>query len=302
VLPFRLVHSDDYDLHIGDHVFPAIKYRLVRDALIASRLAAPTDFITPQPAADEDVLLVHSADWVARLQRGDLTADELANLDIPYSAELVRAMWLCAGGSITAGRLALGDGVAVNLGGGFHHAFPEFGEAFCAINDVAIAIRRLQADHAIQTAMIVDLDVHHGNGTAVTFAGDDSVFTFSMHQDSAYPAEKPPSDLDVGLPDRCDDASYLALLRENLGSALARFRPDLVSYVAGADPYEDDEIGNLALTLDGLKERDRTVFAMARERALPIAVTLAGGYARSLEDTVAIHVGTVRAALEVRTL
>lgn len=298
MLPFKLIYTDLYDLNLGDHVFPSSKYRLIREKLLESQLASATDFLEPQPAQDTDILLVHTADWVRKLQTGTLEPWEIARMEVPYSPELVRAVWLCAGGSILAGRRALSDGVAVNLGGGFHHAFPAHGEGFCVIHDVAIAIRKLQIEGAIARALTVDLDVHHGNGTAFIFARDESVFTFSMHQENNYPFEKPPSDLDIHLPDGCGDELYLSLLRENLRKALAAFHPDLIFYLAGADPYREDQLGGLALTLEGLRERDRTVFAMARELNVPVAVTLAGGYARRVEDTIAIHVGTVKAAMQ----
>jgi acetoin utilization deacetylase AcuC-like enzyme len=299
MLPFKLVYSDRYDLHLGDHIFPSVKYKRVRWELLQSGLAEDADFIEPKPANDEDVLRVHAAEWVRKLKTGALELSERYRLEIPYSREMVEAVLLAAGGSIAAARHALTDKVAVNIGGGFHHAFPQHGEGFCAIHDVAIAIRKLQADGLIRRAMTVDLDVHHGNGTAFIFARDSSVFTFSMHQENNYPLEKPPSDLDIHLPDRCDDETYLHLLRENLSHALAVFQTDLIFFLAGADPYREDQLGNLALTKRGLEERDRTVFSMARRHGVPVAVTLAGGYALHVEDTVAIHVNTVRAALEV---
>jgi len=298
MLPFKLIYSDGYDLNLGDHVFPSAKYRLIRKSLLETELAGEADFLEPQPAEDTAILLVHTADWVRKLQTGELEPWEVARMEIPYSPELVRAVWLATGGSVLAGRRALADRVAVNIGGGFHHAFPSYGEGFCAIHDVAVAIRKLQTEGAIARAMTVDLDVHHGNGTAAIFARDASVFTFSMHQENNYPFEKPPSDLDVHLPDGCEDALYLSLLRENLRKSLPAFQPDLIFYLAGADPYREDQLGGLALTLEGLRERDRIVFSMAREYNTPVAVTLAGGYARNVEDTIAIHVGTVRAALD----
>jgi len=299
MLPFQLVYSDLYDLNLGEHVFPSAKYAQVRKSLLESQLASAADFLEPQPAEDTDLLLVHTAEWVQKLKTGALQPWEITRMEIPYSPELVQAVWLATGGSVLAGRRARADGVAINIGGGFHHAFPGHGEGFCAIHDVAVAIRKLQAEEAIARAMTVDLDVHHGNGTAFIFARDSSVFTFSMHQEHNYPLEKPPSDLDIHLPDGCEDELYLNLLRENLRKALSAFHPDLIFYLAGADPYREDQLGGLALTLEGLRERDRIVFSMAREHNVPVAVTLAGGYARNVEDTIAIHVGTVRAAMEV---
>jgi acetoin utilization deacetylase AcuC-like enzyme len=296
MLPFKLIYSDGYDLNLGEHVFPSAKYRLIKKSLLDSKLACAEDFLEPQPAEDTAVLLVHTADWVRKLQTGELEPWEVARMEIPYSPELVRAVWLATGGSILAGRRALADGVAVNIGGGFHHAFPGYGEGFCAIHDVAIAIRKLQTEGAIARAMTVDLDVHHGNGTAAIFARDATVFTFSMHQENNYPFEKPPGDLDIHLPDGCGDEMYLGLLRENLRKALTAFQPDLIFYLAGADPYREDQLGGLALTLEGLRARDRIVFAMAREFNAPVAVALAGGYARNVEDTIAIHAGTIHEA------
>lgn len=298
----KLIYSDGYDLNLGEHVFPSTKYRLVRKELLKEKLASEQDFLEPTPATDEDVLLVHTAEYVQKLKTGTLSESEIYRMEIPYSPEMVRAVWLCAGGSILAARRALSDGMAINIGGGFHHAFPGHGEGFCVIHDVAIAIRKLQMDGAIRRAMTVDLDVHHGNGTAFIFARDNTVCTFSMHQENNYPLEKPPSDIDIHLPDGSGDESYLHLLRQNLHHALSEFSPDLIFYLAGADPYCEDQLGGLSLTKAGLRERDRVVMSFARERNIPVAVTLAGGYARRLEDTIEIHVGTVRSAQELLTI
>src|SRR5690242_11042293 len=199
MLPFRLVYHELYDLHLGAHVFPARKYRWLRDRFLREGFAVPEDFVAPQAASDEDLLLVHDPAWVAKLRRGTLTYQDILRLEIPYSRQTVEAFWLAGGGSILACRLALEDGVGFNIGGGFHHGFPGHGEGFCAINDIAIAIRRLQRDGAIRRAMVVDCDVHHGNGTAGVFANDASVFTLSIHQFNNYPSEKPLSSLDVHL-------------------------------------------------------------------------------------------------------
>ncbi|MBI4459244.1 MAG: histone deacetylase, partial [Acidobacteria bacterium] len=212
----KTIYSDHYDLHLGDHVFPSSKYRLVHESLLEQQLEYELEFLQPQPADDEDVLLVHTEEWVQKLRCGKLTPWDVYRLESPYSPELIRAVWLSAGGSILAGRHALSDGIAVNIGGGFHHAFPGHGEGFCVLNDIAIAIRKLQKEGLIRKAMTVDLDVHHGNGTAFIFARDDSVFTFSMHQEHNYPLEMPPSDLDIHLRDVCQDEEYLDLLRQNL--------------------------------------------------------------------------------------
>jgi acetoin utilization deacetylase AcuC-like enzyme len=297
-LPFKLVYHDGYDLNLGSHVFPSRKFRLIRDSLLAEKLAGPSDFVEPAPATEEDLLLVHGRRWITRLRDGTLDYLELARLEIPYSRATMDAFFLAAGGSILAARLALRDGVAFNLSGGFHHAFADHGEGFCAINDIAIAIRRMQKDGLIQRALVIDADVHQGNGTASIFAPDPSVFTLSIHQFDNYPAQKPCSDLDIHLPDDTGDGVYLALLEEGARKALAQSGPQLVLYVAGSDPYREDQLGGLALTLEGLKSRDRLVFDLAKGHGVPIAVVLAGGYALELGDTVLIHANTVRSAAE----
>lgn len=296
MLPFKLIYDHGYDLHLGAHVFPSHKYRLVREALLHEELADESDFISPAAATDEDVLRVHEPDYVHKLKAGTLNYLEILRMEVAYSKELVHACWLGAGGSIEAGKRALADGCAVNIGGGFHHAYPDHGEGFCVIHDVAIAIRRLQFDAAIRTAMTIDTDVHQGNGTAAIFAGDESVFTFSIHQENNYPYPKPPSNLDANLPDGISDADYLAILESHLARAFEQMHSDLVFYIAGADPYREDQLGGLALTMEGLRRRDDVVFDHARRHGVPLAVTLAGGYARRVADTVCIHVNTILAA------
>jgi acetoin utilization deacetylase AcuC-like enzyme len=299
MLPFKLVYHERYDLNLGAHVFPSQKFRLIAEALLAEGIAAKDDFLRPEPASDEDILRVHTADWVRKLKTGTLTASDVMKLEIPYSPELVEAVWLAAGGTILAARSALRDGFGANLGGGFHHAYAGHGEGFCAIHDVAVAIRRLQADDAIRKAMVVDTDVHHGNGTAAIFSGDNSVFTISIHQENNYPAHKPPSDIDLNMWDRADDVEYLGELVPAVQKALDEFRPDMMFYVGGADPFCEDQLGGLSLTKRGLSERDRQVFEEARRRSIPVTTTLAGGYARRIEDTVRIHVNTILAARDV---
>jgi acetoin utilization deacetylase AcuC-like enzyme len=333
MLPFKLIYSDGYYLPIGAHVFPAEKYRRIRDRLLESGIAEASDFLQPEAASDQDILLVHTPEYVHKLKTGTLNPREEMELEVPFSPDLVKAFWLAAGGSILAARQALADRVSVNIGGGFHHAFPGHGEGFCMIHDVAVAIRRLQRDDKIRTAMTVDCDVHHGNGTAAIFAGartageplpsaglstlassprtepssgkmQDShsdVFTISLHQHNNYPAVKPPSSIDVDLPDGIGDDDYLAWLDNALSSGLRQFEPDLLCYIAGADPYREDQLGGLSLTIEGLKKRDELVFRVARARGIPVMVTFAGGYAQNVEDTVTIHSNTVIAAKEVFT-
>jgi len=299
MLPFRFVYHEHYDLHLGAHVFPSKKYKWLRDRLLRTHFATVEDFVTPEPATDEDVLLVHDPAWVARLRNGTLSYQDILRLEIPYSRQMVEAFWLAAGGTITAAQLALEAGVGFNIGGGFHHAFPGHGEGFCAINDIAVAVRRLQRDGAIRRAMVVDCDVHHGNGTAAIFNGDQSVFTLSIHQFNNYPTEKPPSSLDIHLADGIGDAEYLHRLGNGYRAALAMTHPELIIYVAGADPYVEDQLGGLSLTFEGLKERDRLVIRTALTHRIPVAVVLAGGYAQSVEDTITIHANTAAVAKEV---
>jgi acetoin utilization deacetylase AcuC-like enzyme len=299
MLPFKLVYHPGYDLNLGLHVFPSQKFRLIQLQLLRDAIAGPEDFVLPQEATDEDLLRVHTPEWIEKLHKGTLTASEIMKLEVPYSPEMATAVWLATGGSILAGQLALRDGFGCNLGGGFHHAYANHGEGFCAIHDVAVAIRRLQADGAIKKAMVVDTDVHHGNGTAHIFRNDDSVFTLSIHQFNNYPGHKPPSNLDLHLADRVEDDEYLETLIPAVSKSLDEFKPEIVFYVGGADPFCEDQLGGLMLTKKGLKQRDKQVFTEARIRGIPVATALAGGYARNVEDTVRIHVNTIVAAKEV---
>ncbi len=299
MLPFPLVYSERYDLNLGKHVFPAKKYKWLRDRLWRSRFAEPEDVVEPEPATDEDMLRVHTPEWISALRNGTLTYHQILKLEIPYSRQMVEAFWLAAGGTILAARHALQHGIGFNIGGGFHHAFPDHGEGFCAINDIAVAIRRLQHDSMIRRAMVVDCDVHHGNGTAAIFANDDSVFTLSIHHFNNYPSEKPPSSLDIHLADGTGDAEYLQRLGNGYRAALAMCKPELIVYVAGADPYLEDQLGGLSLTFEGLKERDRLVLSTALTHHIPVSIVLAGGYATSQEDTVTIHANTAEIAREL---
>jgi acetoin utilization deacetylase AcuC-like enzyme len=299
MLPYRMVYHEGYDLNLGEHVFPSKKFKWLHDRLLRTRFAAPEDFVAPEPATDEDVRLVHDAAWVEKLRNGTLTYQDILRLEIPYSRQMVEAFWLAAGGTTLASRLALRDRLAFNIGGGFHHAFPGHGEGFCAIHDVAIAIRRLQKDGAMHRAMVVDCDVHHGNGTAACFAGDTSVFTLSIHQFNNYPTEKPPSSLDIHMPDGAGDDEYLHRLGNGYRAAMLMFRPELLVYVAGADPYCEDQLGGLSLSMDGLRERDRLVLWTALTHQVPVAIVLAGGYAQSVEDTITIHANTAAVAKDV---
>ena len=295
----QVFYSDKYSLPLGEHVFPAAKYRLTKQRLLEQAICAEADFVEPGRALDEEIALVHTLEYIDKLKHGRFSDAELTRMEVPYSAALVEAFRVAAGGTIAACRQALRGSCAVTLCGGFHHAFPDHGEGFCLINDVAVAIRTLQRSDVIRRALTVDCDVHHGNGTAEVFRQDPSVFTLSIHQRDNYPYIKPPSDIDIHLEDRTCDETYLLRLGQGLASALGAFRPDLIVYLAGADPYEQDQLGGLALTMEGLRRRDRLVFETARNAGIPVAVTLAGGYARKVDDTIAIHVNTVRTAREI---
>jgi acetoin utilization deacetylase AcuC-like enzyme len=310
----QAVYSDRYQIDLGLHVFPTAKYRL-----IAERLSQRPDItlVEPGPATWAQLALVHTAEYLAKMRDGTLGETEVDQLELPWSAEMVEGFRLMVGGTVQAGLLATGlevtrvksqvreDGSALRLatsdfrvvchvGGGLHHAFPNHGEGFCPFNDVAVAARVLQ-DRGLERIAVVDLDVHHGNGTAFIFESDPRVFTLSMHQQHNYPLWKPRSTLDVGLPDGAHDATYLRELERALPQAMAH-RPQCVFFLAGADPFEDDQLGGLRLTRDGLRRRDRMVIETVRAAGVPLVVTLAGGYARRLDDTVSIHAATIEEA------
>jgi acetoin utilization deacetylase AcuC-like enzyme len=292
----RVSYTPRYYADIGEgHVFPIRKFELVRDRLLREGTLAPHEVIEPQPAALEDVLLVHTEDYLTRLRAGALTPREVRRLGLPWSKALVRRSFLAVGGTLAAARFALEEGIGANLAGGTHHAFPDHGEGFCVLNDVAVAIRVLRRDGRIRRAAVVDLDVHQGNGTASIFGGDADVFTFSMHGAKNYPLFKIRSSLDVELADGTGDAEYLDALARNLPRVFAH-APDIVFYLGGADPFAGDRLGRLALTVHGLRARDEMVLRECRERGLAAATVMSGGYAADIEDTVEIHCNTIRAA------
>jgi acetoin utilization deacetylase AcuC-like enzyme len=293
---FKFVYSSSYwMLNTGKHIFPVRKYRILYERLLELG-ARKESFLLPEPPSDEDVLRVHTAKYLRKLKTETLSTLEIQALEIPFSPELVRFALLSTGGTALAASEALKNGIAVHIGGGFHHAFPDHGEGFCVLNDIAVAAAKLLAEGRIRKAMIVDCDLHQGNGTAAVFAGDSRVFTFSIHQMDIYPSEKVASSLDVGLWSGDGDGAYLAALREHFPRLYAEFRPDLVIYVAGADPYRGDQLGGLDMTIEGLRERDAIVIGEARKLKVPVAVVLAGGYASKVEDTVAIHLNTIKTA------
>ncbi len=292
-------YTPRYYADIGEgHVFPIRKFELVCRRLLAEGTVAPSEIVEPHPAPVADVLLVHTDDYVTRLRAGALTPREIRRLGLPWSKALVRRSFLATSGTIGAARAALGDGVASNLAGGTHHAFPDHGEGFCVLNDVAVAVRVLRRDGLIKRAAVVDLDVHQGNGTASIFAGDEEVFTFSMHGAKNYPLFKVRSSLDVELQDGTGDEEYLRLLSECLPRVFAH-RPEIVFYLGGADPYAGDKLGRLSLSVAGLRARDELVLSECRARGVPVATVMSGGYAADIEDTVEIHCNTIRAVRAV---
>jgi acetoin utilization deacetylase AcuC-like enzyme len=298
--PFRFVYSNEYWMvETGEHVFPLQKYRLVYENLLAMG-AKKENFLRPRPSPEEDILLVHTGRYLRRVKTGTLSPAELQALEVRYSPELVRFALLSVGGTVLAAQKALESGLAVHIGGGFHHAFPDHGEGFCVLNDVAVAARKMIEEKLARRVMIVDCDLHQGNGTAAALAKRPDIFTLSFHQMDIYPTEKPLSTLDVGLFSGDGDVPYLAQLRTHIPKIYKEFRPDLVIYLAGADPYEKDQLGGLLLTKTGLKERDKVVIENARRLGISVAVVLAGGYAAEIKDTVDIHLNTVRVAQRVQ--
>ncbi|HEY0385094.1 MAG TPA: histone deacetylase [Pyrinomonadaceae bacterium] len=295
----RVFYTPRYYADIGEgHIFPIRKFELVRDRLLSEGTLQPALIVEPLPAPIPDVLLVHTEDYITRLRAGSLTERELRRLGLPWSKALVRRSFLAAGGTLSAARFALGAGVGSNLAGGTHHAFADRGEGFCVLNDVAIAIRVLRRADLIRRAAIVDCDVHQGNGTATIFAGDESVFTFSMHGAKNYPLFKARSSLDVELPDQTSDDEYMETLCAHLPKVFAH-APDIIFYLGGADPFVGDKLGRLALSIAGLRARDEFVLSECSRRGVPVVTVMSGGYAEQISDTVEIHCNTIRAVSRI---
>jgi acetoin utilization deacetylase AcuC-like enzyme len=290
----QVFYTPRYYAEIGEgHVFPIRKFELVRDRLLSEGTLAPSEIVEPSPASREDVLLVHTEDYVNRLCNGQLTTKEVRRLGLPWSESLVRRSFYAVGGTLAASHAALADGYGSNLAGGTHHSFADHGEGFCVLNDVAIAIRALRDRNLIRRTAIVDCDVHQGNGTATILAGDDETFTFSMHGANNYPLFKAQSSLDVELPDGTRDDEYLETLARHLPAVFAH-DPEIVFYLAGADPFAKDKLGRLALSIDGLRKRDVFVLRECYEREVPIVTVMSGGYGKDLDDTIEIHCNTIR--------
>lgn len=295
----QVFYTPRYYADIGDgHIFPIRKFEFVRDRLLSEGTLHPHELVEPSPAAIEHVRLVHTEDYVSRLCAGALTAKELRRLGLPWSESLVRRSFYASGGTIAAAYAALVEGYASNLAGGTHHAFADRGEGFCVFNDVAIAIRVLRKEGRIRRAAIVDCDVHQGNGTATIFAEDLDTFTFSVHGANNYPLFKARSNLDIELPDGTTDREYFDCLTSHLPKVLAT-EPDIVFYLAGADPYAGDKLGRLALTIDGLRQRDVCVLRECYEREVPVVTVMSGGYGKDINDTIEIHCNTIRMVKKV---
>jgi acetoin utilization deacetylase AcuC-like enzyme len=296
----KLFYTDVFVLPLpAGHRFPMEKYSRLRAALLASGDFAEGDFHLPHPATDDELARAHDRTYIERVSRGQLSEKEQKAIGFPWSEGMVERSRRSAGATLGACRAALEDGIAANLAGGTHHAFRDRGEGFCVFNDAAVAARAMQAEGRAHRVLVVDCDVHQGNGTASILRGDDSIFTLSIHGARNFPFAKEQSDLDIELPDGCCDEAYLQRLDEGLATALDLARPDLVIYLAGADPYRDDRFGRLGLTIAGLAERDRRVLASARASGVPTALAMAGGYAREIDDTVSIHANTVRLARRI---
>jgi acetoin utilization deacetylase AcuC-like enzyme len=296
----KIFYSDQFSFPLPPkHRFPLRKYALLRQAVVAAGLVPPEDLTVPEAATDEQILRAHDADYLKRVKNGQLTPKEIRRIGLPWSPEFVERARRSVGGTIGACRTALRDGIAVNLAGGTHHAFRDHGQGFCVFNDVVIAARTMQAERRVRRVVVIDCDVHQGNGTAAIAADDPTIFTFSIHSEQNFPLYKERSDLDIGLDDETGDAAYLEALDAGVRRALELADADLGFYVAGADPYEEDLLGRLALSKAGLAERDRLVFELCRRAGIPVAAVMAGGYGRRMEDTVEIHFQTVRIAAEM---
>lgn len=296
----RIFYTDRYVLPLPPaHRFPMRKYALLRERVEAADLAGSDTLLEPPAATDSQILLAHDAGYLRRVADGALSAEEQRRIGFPWSPQMVERSRRSSGATIAAARAALNDGVGVNLAGGTHHAFRDHGEGYCVFNDAAIAALTLQSEGAVKRVAIIDCDVHQGNGTAAILAGDRSVFTFSIHGANNFPFRKETSDLDIELPDGTGDDRYLCELERGVCHALSAAQADLAIYLAGADPFEGDRLGRLALSKAGLESRDRMVFDLCKSAGLPVAVAMAGGYGRRIEDTVDIHFATVRIAAEL---
>lgn len=295
----KIFYIDTFIFELPDgHRFPVEKYKNLREAVLKEEWASPTECLVPEAATDPQLLLAHDQDYLDRLVTGSLTPKEIRRLGLPWSPELVERARRSVGGTIAACRASVIDGVAVHLGGGTHHAGRDHGEGFCVFNDAAVAARVLQSEKAVKKVAVLDCDVHQGNGTAAITDGDDSIFTFSIHGQKNFPFRKHPGNIDLGLADGTGDEEYLEILDEGVDRVLAFANPDIVIYLAGADPFVGDKLGRLSLSKEGLQRRDHLVFEKCFHAEIPIAVVMAGGYGKDINDTVSIHLNTIRIAAE----
>jgi acetoin utilization deacetylase AcuC-like enzyme len=293
----KVFYSDRFVLQLPEgHRFPMKKYSMLRERLDEDGICAPGELRVPHPVTDQEVLRAHDPAYLKKVVSGALTDKEMRRIGFPWSERMVERSRRASGGTLGACRVALEEGLAANLAGGTHHAFSDRGEGFCVLNDSAIAARALRAEGLVEKVVVLDTDVHQGNGTAAILRGDPNVFTFSIHGAKNYPFRKEESDLDVALPDGADDATFLAALAGALDRVLDLAPWHLAIFLAGADPFEDDKLGRLSVTKVGLAERDRMVLEGCREREIPVVLTMAGGYAKKVEDTVDIHFQTVKRA------
>ncbi|MFW6123731.1 MAG: histone deacetylase [Acidobacteriota bacterium] len=291
--PFKFVYSDFYWMvDLKDHIFPVSKYRLVYEKLL-KKGAAKKNFIEPYIPDDKDLLRVHTSKYLKKIKSGKLSSSERIALELPFSKEAIKFFFLTAGGTIRASESAISEGMCVHIGGGFHHAFSDHGEGFCVLNDVAVALEKMKAEKKIKKAMVIDCDVHQGNGTAAILKGKDYAFTLSIHQMDIYPAEKATSSLDIGLWSGNGDEEYLEKLSHHIPPLYDQYKPDLIYYLAGADPYRKDKLGDLNLTLKGLEKRDQIIIENAQKRGYPVVILFAGGYSVDVNDVVSIHLNTI---------
>ncbi|HEX4992567.1 MAG TPA: histone deacetylase [Rubrobacteraceae bacterium] len=293
----KVFYSDHFVLPLPEgHRFPMIKYSMLRESVAASGICGPEEMMVPHPVSDAEILRSHEEGYLRRVASGTLTEKEMRRIGFPWSQRMVERSRRASGGTLGACLAALEDGFAANLAGGTHHAFADRGEGYCVFNDSAIAARAVQAEGLVERVVVVDTDVHQGNGTAAIVRGDATIYTLSIHGVKNFPVRKEESDLDLALPDGADDGEFLDALEEGLERALEVSRAELAIYLAGADPFEDDRLGRLSVSKEGLAERDRLVLESCRERGIPVAVTMAGGYARNVEDTVEIHLQSIEKA------
>lgn len=298
----KIFYADHFVLPLPEgHRFPMPKYSRLRQRVVESGLFSPEEMIVPAPATDEQILRAHDAEYLEKVKAGGLSEREVRRIGFPWSPGMVERSRRSVGGTIEACRAALQDGLAANLAGGTHHAYPDHGEGYCVFNDVAVAARAMQDEGRLQQVVVLDCDVHQGNGTAAIFANDPSVFTFSIHGAKNFPFHKETGDLDIALPDGTGDAEFLEALHAGLEQAIEDSQADLAIYIAGADPFYEDRLGRMAVTKEGLLRRDRMVFDFCLAAGLPVAVVMGGGYAKNVEDVVDIHFRTIQLAAQMNS-